>query len=112
MTEPHFGETEWQLEILYVDHFGNLLLNATADLLSGASLAKMADNPRVTIRFDGQNRSESATFVSNYSCLPPGNLVLLEGSNGRLELAVNNGNAAKQLSAKPGNRITVRFHEG
>jgi len=104
-TQPLFGETEWQLEILYVDHFGNLLLNATVDMLPQARLDKSAHNPVVGISFHGQETN--AVFVSHYSCREAGHLVLLEGSGGRLELAVVNGNASEQLSAKPGDRLTV-----
>jgi len=109
ITAPHFGETEWQLEILYVDHFGNLMLNATVDLLPKASKAKFAYYPDVTIDINGQGRETGAVFVSHYSGMAPGNLVLLESSSGRLELAVVNGNASKFLSAKPGDRVTVRL---
>ena len=106
-TQPHFGETEWQLEVLYIDHFGNLLLNATADMLPHEQMAKLAHHPEVGININGQ--TTKAIFVSHYSGLAPDNLVLLENSGGRLEVAVVNGNASERLSAKPGDRLTVRF---
>jgi len=110
MTTPHFGENEWQLEILYVDHFGNLLLNAGVEMLS----AKQKNHSVVTLDINGRQET-SATFVSHYSArasdcdTASGGLVLLASSSGRLELAVVNGNASERLSAKPGDRVTVHL---
>jgi len=109
MTAPHFGENEWQLEILYVDHFGNLMLNATVDRLPPGLSAKFAWNPTVTIDINGRRKETNAVFVAHYSGMAPGGLVLLESSSGRLELAVVHGNASERLSAKPGDRVTVRL---
>ena len=109
VSQPHFGEAEWRLEILYVDHFGNLLLNATVGMLPKTMLALLADNPEVVIGFQDRKQNAYAVFVANYSCLSPGRLALLTGSNGRLELAVVNGNAANRLSAKAGDTLIVRF---
>ena len=105
MTAPHFGENEWQLEIMYVDHFGNLLLNATVEMLS----AKLTNNRTVTIDINGRGQETSAIFVASYSSMASGGLVLLESSSGRLELAVVNGNASERLSAKSGDRVTVHL---
>ena len=110
VSQPRFGKTQWQLEVLYVDHFGNLLLNATVGMLSEASLTMPVDNPEVTVSICLREQEFPAVFVSNYSSRETGNLILLEGSNERLELAMVNGNAAKRLSAQAGARITIRFH--
>ena len=110
MTAARFGENEWQLEILYVDHFGNLLLNAGIEIVS----AKLTKHSVVTLDINGRGPAMNAVFVSHYSSMAsdgdmPGSLVLLESSSGRLELAVVNGNASERLSAKPGDRVTVRL---
>ena len=105
MTIPHFGETEWQFEILYVDHFGNLLLNTTAEILS----AKLTNHSAVTVDINEQRQETNAVFVTNYDSMAPGSFVLLKNSSGRLELAVVNGNASERLSAKPGDRVSVRL---
>ena len=105
LAKPTFLATEWHLEILYADHFGNLLLNATVDALPQSFCEYFAGHSAVEITVG--NRRNNATFVRNYCQMPPGNLVLLESSSGRLELAVVNGNALQQLSAVPGDRVAV-----
>ena len=106
---PTFLETEWQLEIVYADHFGNLLLNATADVLPQSFREYFADNSAndSALEIAIGNHRHNATFVHRYCQKPPGSLVLLESSSGRLELAIVNGNASRQLSAAPGATITV-----
>ena len=109
VTEPFFGETEWQLEILYIDHFGNLLLNTTVEMITKAFHGRLTQNPAMAIHIHGRDQEVCAVFVSTYSCLSSGSLAMLEGSNGRLELAIVNGNAAERLSVKAGDRFTIRL---
>jgi len=109
LAKPTFLATEWHLEILYADHFGNLLLNATVDVLLRSFREYFTDNSVVEIVVG--NHRHNATFVRSYCQMPPGRLVLLESSSGRLELAVVNGNALQQLSVVPGDHVIVRFNE-
>ena len=109
LISPHFEENAWRLEILYADHFGNLLLNATVDMLPKAISAKLMNHPSAAIVVNEQGPEMDADFISHYGNTEPGRLVLLESSSGRLELAVVNGNASEHLSAKPGDRITVHL---
>lgn len=44
----------------------------------------------------------------SYSDVEPGSLLALWGSDGRLEVSVNQGNAAERLGAGPGTPVTVR----
>ena len=50
-------------------------------------------------------------LISTYAEREPGAVVALFGSNARLELAVVNGNAARQLGIQIGDQIVVRWTE-
>ena len=109
LAAPAFLETEWHFEILYADHFGNLLLNATVDALPRSFREYFSSNSVVEIVVG--NCRNNVAFVRSYCHKPPGSFVLLESSSGRLELAVVNGNALQRLSAVPGDRVAVCFNE-
>lgn len=74
-------------EVIYVDHFGNLITNIEA---SGG-----------TATVDGQE----LTLQRSYASAEPGKLLALTGSEGALEIAVRNGSAAEQLSIGIGLRV-------
>lgn len=101
LAQPEFRGDAWHFEILYADHFGNLLLNATTDMLPQT----FRENMLVAIEIG--DRRESATFVRSYCDQSPGSLVLLASSSGRLELAEVNGNVSKRLSVGPGDRVVI-----
>jgi S-adenosylmethionine hydrolase len=81
-----------------VDAFGNLITNIReADLPAGNrdTFAISVGGERIT----GINRT--------YSDRPPGSVAALIGSSGRLEIAVNGGNAARQLGVAVGMDVRV-----
>lgn len=81
-----------------IDAFGNLITNVRdTDLPAspgGAFAILLAEH-----RISGISRC--------YADLPPGSLLALFGSSGRLEIAVANGNAAKQLGAFVGTEVRI-----
>ena len=86
-------------EVIFRDAFGNLITNVSAEWLEGTS----ADDWTVEIsgrKIHGISRT--------YGDSPPGSLVVLFGSNGWLEIALVNGDAARLLSAGPGTTVWVR----
>ena len=88
-------------EVIFRDAFGNLITNVPADRLAGVP----ADAWTVEIagaRIRGLRRT--------YGEQPPGTLIALTGSTGWVEVAVVNGDAARQLTAGPG--TTVWFRRG
>jgi hypothetical protein len=85
-------------EVIYVDHFGNLITNIRADDLA-------------TFPVQGLSVSIGQVFlsapVSSYSAVAPGEPLAILDSWGQLEVAVRNGNAAQQLSAGVGTVVRV-----
>lgn len=69
----------WQnLDILYHDHFGNLITNA------------IVTQRNIEVRMQGQ----TLPVCSHYSDLPENTLGAIIGSSNRIELSIKNGNAA------------------
>lgn len=75
-------------EIVYVDHFGNLITNIEAP-------------PQGAVRF----RQQVLAVRSTYGSAGEGELLALVGSEGQVEIAVRNGSAAQQLGARAGETV-------
>ena len=87
-----------QGEVIYADHFGNLITNIPGLELENKSGVVVEIKGR---RIDGL----SLTFQAGDQ--GEGTLLALEGSFGYLEIAVRNGSAASVLSAGPGEEVWV-----
>lgn len=100
---PSVAENYLQGEIIYVDHFGNLVTNIAA-----VTLEHWRRGRPVRIRIGGR---EVSRFGSSYQAAPPGEPLALIGSHGYLEIAVNQGQAARQLAAGQGTQVTIIFRD-
>ncbi len=89
--------------IVHVDHFGNCITNIPHDLLrrhrGGRSLTCYAGSAVLH------------HVRSTYGTVAQGEALLLVGSSGFLELAVNSGNAADLLDIRKGASVNVVFHD-
>ncbi len=85
-------------EVVFRDPFGNLITNI--------SLAHLADPPRQgwTVKI-GETQIKGLSHT--YGERPPGTLIALIGSGGWLEVAVVNGDAARELAVGPGTTVWV-----
>lgn len=88
-------------QVLYVDHFGNVISNISAADLQGVRPPLERLNVHV-----GPLRI--GNLHTTYSDVNPGEIVAVIGSTGMLEIAVNQGNAASHLRAAPGTIVVVR----
>lgn len=88
-------------QVLYIDHFGNVISNISAEDLVAVE--------RPPDRLNVQIGPLSVGPVSRtYSDVSPGEVVAVIGSTGMLEIAINQGNAAAHLRAAPGTIVVVR----
>jgi S-adenosyl-L-methionine hydrolase (adenosine-forming) len=97
--EPNADERGFVGEVIFRDAFGNLITNINADHLANVP----ADGWVIEIageRIQG--------ILRTYSDRPPGSLIALVGSSGWVEVAVVNGDAARQLTAGAGTTVWVR----
>lgn len=85
----------WAGEVVFVDHFGNLITNLPGLLWQDRG-----------VRFFVGER-EIPTRVSSYAEALPGTPVVLPSSNGALEVAVAQGSAAALLQAGVGTPVQV-----
>lgn len=77
----------------YIDHFGNLISNIPAALVSAQD--------RVVYQ------NQSFPLGNTYNDVPPGTVLALMGSHGFVEIAVNGGHAQARLNAQIGDRLGV-----
>lgn len=88
-------------EVLDVDSFGNVITNVEAPML-----AEIPDVRRAWVELAA---CKTEGIRTTYGDAPPGALVALVGSSGRLELAIVGGSAAKKSGAAVGDPVTVRW---
>lgn len=103
LPRPAVGEDRIQGEVVFIDRFGNLISNiAREDVrrLMGSS------NERARVRVRSRGR-EIMGLSETYGDQPSDSLVTIFDSDGFLEIAVVNGNAAQNLSAAIGEPVTV-----
>lgn len=87
-----------QGEVMYLDHFGNAITNISAREI-GSQINCMA----VFVR--GRRVGYPAP---SYQAVAPGRPVSIVGSSGFVEIAVNNGSAAKLLRLRVGAKVELR----
>jgi S-adenosyl-L-methionine hydrolase (adenosine-forming) len=86
-------------QVLFVDSFGNLISNIPAE---------MVHKRPIRLRVGGRSLSRFR-WVNSYAEAKPGQLVALISSDGRLEVAVVQGSAARRLHARVGTPLVVGF---
>jgi S-adenosylmethionine hydrolase len=88
-------------EVVFIDHFGNLITNIPA-----ASLGEPTD-PHLHLVI-GKNARHLFRWVRTYAEAKRGTLVALTSSSGTLEIAMAQGSAARRLLARIGTRVVVK----
>jgi S-adenosylmethionine hydrolase len=87
------SDTEWVGEVLWVDHFGNVVTNLAtsrfADWLAGAFALELST--RVLVE-----------YAAYYSSMKTGLPYVTKGSAGFLEVSLNQGDAARALGVRAG----------
>ncbi|MCS7173623.1 MAG: SAM-dependent chlorinase/fluorinase [Armatimonadetes bacterium] len=96
---PDRGEGVLRGEVLVSDPFGNLATN-----LPGTWLVDLPERVEVVVA----GRRSPARQVRTYGEAERGELVVLVGSDGFVELAVREGSALEQLGAQPGDPVVLR----
>ena len=93
---------EFRGRIVHIDHFGNLITNIPV-----AYVNQWQTQMAVEVGLNG--RQNAAIFVESYAEARKDGLVVLVGSGGLIEIAVNRGSAQAKLSAELADRVTIRF---
>ncbi|WP_457742093.1 SAM hydrolase/SAM-dependent halogenase family protein [Thermococcus sp.] len=93
--EPRKEDDLWLLRVIYIDDFGNVILN-----LENYERPKAVELPDFNLRIP---------YREAYGQVKPGELLALPGSHDYLEIAVNQGSAAQKLDLKVGDVVRVKL---
>jgi S-adenosylmethionine hydrolase len=99
--EPVIGDKEIIGEVLWADHFGNLITNIPQEVLDTSRTHRA-----LTVWVNSEPIPE---IFRTYSQGPPGRLMALIGSSGYLEIACNLGRADEQVGFDPMRGQTIRI---
>jgi len=90
--------------VLHVDRFGNIITGIPVETLCGMNVKQGAK-----LKLTSKNKTVEATLEKSYGYVPAGSFVFVLDSYGFLELAVNQGNAARSLDLKRGDPIEINL---
>lgn len=100
--QPVRSTCEVMGRIVHIDHFGNL----TTDI--PAAYVDQWQAPS-TVEVEVNKRRRAAIFVERYAEACEERLLVLVGSGGLVEIAVNRGSAEALLGAELADRVAIRF---
>lgn len=101
--EPVIQADRVLAHVVSLDRFGNAALDLADRHLpeTGLRLGR-----KLTIEAGGA--AHDAVFTLTFADVPDGGLILYENSNGSLAVAVNRGDAARDLRLEPGTEVVLR----
>lgn len=85
-----------------IDGFGNVSLDLTAAQLEGHPLAGAAK-----VSIGSHSRRRTAARGNAFDDVPEGGFLFYEDSSGRMAVAINRGDAAAELQARPGDEVEL-----
>lgn len=88
--------------VLHIDRFGNIITGIPMETLRRMNMKQGAK-----LKLRAKNKTVEATLEKSYGYVPAGSFVFVIDSYGFLELAVNQGDAAKSLGLKRGDPIEI-----
>ena len=103
LPRPEVGDGKLRVKVLYVDRYGNVQVNATADDLTAAGMERGAQ-----VELDVGFESYFATVAGTFADVRMGDILLYEDSYWNVALAINGGNAAETLAVRPGAELRLR----
>jgi S-adenosylmethionine hydrolase len=98
ISEPVVSALSYVGEIVYIDHYGNLITNIPNEHAASLRRCYLGN------RFIG-------IIEQSYASVPRGSVAVIEGSHGYIEIAVNQGRAVDLLMAKIGQPVRLAMSE-
>jgi S-adenosyl-L-methionine hydrolase (adenosine-forming) len=95
-TPPHAEGKSLVGEVVYIDRFGSLITNLTADMVPSAAQVEVED-------------LDLGSLKQTFTDAGIGGLLAYIGSGGAVEIAARNGSAAKRLGVGIGARVRARL---
>ncbi len=103
LPEPTIGPELIRATVLVVDGFGNVQLNLTA-----AELEQVGIEPGAPVEIEIGLQFFYAASARTFADVRVGDIVLFEDSYRNVSVAINSGDAAEMLGARPGDVIQIR----
>ena len=100
---PEIAGGTISVEVLHVDHYGNVIVNLPAGSDAAAKF-HMGNLVKISIGHE----SFAGPMVRTYAEGEKGRLILLYGANGLLEISMNQGSAEEKLKVDPGTTILLK----
>lgn len=104
LPELSFGEGVVHATTLYVDSFGNIVLNLTRD-----DLERIGVVPGARVELDLSGERYYAVAARTFADARPGDVILYEDSYRNMSIAISSGNAAAMLHAVIGQPLSIRI---
>jgi S-adenosylmethionine hydrolase len=92
--DPVAGSEGWKTEVVHVDIYGNAITAFPEGRTSGVRHVILPGGQRLP-------------FERFYAAVPKGSPVAVAGSSGFVEIAIYQGNAAKELNLRPGSQVLM-----
>lgn len=102
LPEPQVGPARIRATVLYIDRFGNIQLNVTAEHLAQVGI-ESGTQVEVEVGFERYFAVAARTFGDART----GDIVLYEDAYRNIALAINQGSAAQTLSVKVGQELRL-----
>ncbi len=90
-------------KIIYIDEFGNVITNISADMVMG----EICYDEKIRVQV-GKNNVEMP-FVRSYGFVKKGDILATIGSSNFFEISINQGSIAKKLSVEEGDIVELSF---
>ena len=103
INEPLVSPTSITGEVVFIDDFGNIITNINRSLVQSKLIA--GNMFTITIK----EKTVQIPYHQTYGFLPQGQLLLTIGSMNLVEIAINQGNAAKVLDISVRDPIRIAF---
>ena len=101
--QPEIDEDQARAAVLYVDRYGNVQLN-----LDREDMDEVEVSPGARIELECKGERYYAVAARTFADARPGDILLYEDSYRNIAIAINRGSAAEMLSARAGDRVTLR----
>jgi S-adenosylmethionine hydrolase len=102
LPEPDIRDDGIDAVVLDIDRYGNMQLNLTR-----VELEQIGAEPGTRLELEFHGERYYATAARTFADARPGDIILYEDSYRNIAVAINRGNAAAMLAARPGQPIGI-----
>lgn len=102
--QSQLNGNQLQARVLYIDNYGNLFLNVTAD-----EFMQMGMGRSFSVNIKGKPEKVTKIYDA-YGEVSEGEIVVLFSTTGFVEIAVNKGNASSLLGFRPDQVVIIEFN--